>query len=262
MRKHVAALIAAFVLATTSTFSALSIAASRPAAGTDTCAAPAGLVTPIGVTSCSGVRPGSAVQTNVGGCTLNFLFLGSDGNRYIGTAGHCFLADDANDTVYGGAGGPIAKVDGAPIGRAAYAVLNDDRDIALIRLNPGVEASAAVPFFGGPTGIYTDHSSTPVVMHHYGHGLLLGDTVPARTAVAPATTLPNRVYMVGAGVFGDSGSGVISDDGRAVGVLVTLGIHAAPGNAGTNGVTRLDYQLPFIQAALGITLTLQTAPLT
>src|SRR6266566_5910847 len=42
---------------------------------------------PLGTGTCPGVRPGAIVLTDVGQCTLNFLFLGSDGASYIGTAG-------------------------------------------------------------------------------------------------------------------------------------------------------------------------------
>src|SRR6266853_1497553 len=46
---------------------------------------------PLGTGTCPGVRPGAIVLTDVGQCTLNFLFQGSDGSGYIGTAGHCIL---------------------------------------------------------------------------------------------------------------------------------------------------------------------------
>ena len=46
---------------------------------------------PVGTGPCPGVRPGAIVRADIyyDHCTLNFLFLGSDGSRYIGTAGHC-----------------------------------------------------------------------------------------------------------------------------------------------------------------------------
>src|SRR5437660_12313418 len=50
---------------------------------------------PIGTGTCPGVRPGAIVRSDVGQCTLNFLFLGSDGSSYIGTACHCILGTRA-----------------------------------------------------------------------------------------------------------------------------------------------------------------------
>src|SRR6266513_359767 len=50
---------------------------------------------PFGTGTCPGVRPGAIVRSDVVGlCTLNFLFLGSDGSSYVGTAGHCILVRD------------------------------------------------------------------------------------------------------------------------------------------------------------------------
>ena len=45
---------------------------------------------PFGIGECHGVRPGGFLVTDGALCTFNFLFKGSDGNRYAGTAGHCF----------------------------------------------------------------------------------------------------------------------------------------------------------------------------
>jgi hypothetical protein len=67
-------------------------------------------------------------------------------------------------------------------------------------------------------------------------------------------------------VPGDSGSGIISSDGRAVGVIVTTGIHAASIgtsgiDAGTMGVTRITPQVNRAEQVLGTQLDIQTAPL-
>ena len=48
---------------------------------------------PVGTGPCPGVRPGAIVNSDTGQCTFNFLFQGSDGRRYIGTAGHCILGE-------------------------------------------------------------------------------------------------------------------------------------------------------------------------
>ena len=58
---------------------------------------------------------------------------------------------------------------------------------------------------------------------------------------------------------------MISDDGRAVGVLVKIGVHSS--SIGTNGVdagfigiTRIAPQRARAATVLGVTLTLTTAP--
>jgi len=72
---------------------------------------------PVGVGKCPGVRPGAEVQTEVGLCTLNFLFEAPDHERFIGTAGHCIMgdgpvADNAGEKTWPKGKGPVAQ-DGA-----------------------------------------------------------------------------------------------------------------------------------------------------
>ena len=72
---------------------------------------------------------------------------------------------------------------------------------------------------------------------------------------------PDHVYAQGAVVPGNSGSAIISSDGRAAGVIVTIGIH--PGSIGTGGVdaglmgiTRITPQVNRAEQVLGTDLTL------
>jgi hypothetical protein len=227
---------------------------------------------PVGTGPCPGVRPGAIVQSDAGQCTFNFRFNGSDGERYIGTAGHCILGDspiggDVGEESWAPGQGPVARdAEGNRIGEFAYAVLEDPKDFALIRLNDGVEASAQMCHFGGPNGTNADRPSSPVVLNHYGNGVGVGDVVPARSALAFGMPDPDHVFAQGAAVPGDSGSGVISDDGRAVGVLVTVGVHSSSigtggVDAGVIGMTRIPPQEARAEQVLGTTLNLQTATL-
>jgi hypothetical protein len=226
---------------------------------------------PIGITACPGVRPGAIVQSEAGQCTFNFLFTGSDGRRYIGTAGHCILGEspiggDVGESSWAPGDGPVATdAAGARIGEFAYAILQDPKDFALVRLDPGVAASGQMCHFGGPTGINSDLTADTVVLHHYGNGVAIGTVLPARTGVALGMPDPDHVFAQAVALPGDSGSGVISDDGRAVGVLVTVGVHTASigtggVDAGIVGITRLAPQVARASAVLGIGVTLVTAP--
>ncbi|HMC05279.1 MAG TPA: hypothetical protein VKJ83_07385, partial [Actinomycetota bacterium] len=83
---------------------------------------------PVGVGNCPGVRPGAVVQTDVGLCTLNFLFEAPDRERYIGTAGHCILDEggptggNVGEKTWPKGQGPVAKdSQGHRIGEFAYA---------------------------------------------------------------------------------------------------------------------------------------------
>ena len=231
----------------------------------------AGSTTPVGVGSCPGVRPGAVVQTDVGLCTLNFLFEAPDKERYIGTAGHCIL--DEGGPTGGNVGekswprgqGPVAKdAQGHRIGEFAYAILQDPKDFSLIRLDPGVQASPEMCQFGGPTGINDDVGNGTKVLEYWGNGIGIGTALPARSAVADGFPNADHVYAAGLALPGDSGSAVITNDGRAVGVLVTVGVHGFGYDQngldlGTIGITRLAPQLAEASKVLGTHLTLVTA---
>src|SRR5437016_4421292 len=130
--------------------------------GTPCALIPIPAAAPLGTGTCPGVRPGAIVHSDAGQCTLNFLFLGSDGGRYIGTAGHCILGTspfggDVGEMAWASGTGPVARdVDGNPIGEFAYAILQDPKDFSLIRLDPQVQASAGMCHFGGPTAVNDD----------------------------------------------------------------------------------------------------------
>src|SRR6266513_920286 len=223
---------------------------------------------PFGTGTCPGVRPGAIVLTDVGQCTLNFLFQGSDGSRYIGTAGHCILGTspfggDVGEMSWAPGTWPVARdSEGNPIVEFAYAILQDPKDFSLIRLDPLVEASAAMCHFGGPTTVNDDRPdiTQPVVLNWFGNGILLGTLLPARSALAAGMPDPDHVFADGAAAPGDSGSGIISSDGRAVGVVVTVGVHLGTSfDSGVIGITRLTPQVERAQQVLGVDLVLQTA---
>ena len=225
---------------------------------------------PVGTGTCPGVRPGAIVNSDVGQCTFNFLFQGADGDRYMGTAGHCILGEspiggDVGEQSWARGAGPVATdAGGARIGEFAYAILQDPKDFALVRLDPGVPASAQMCHFGGPTGTNSDLTNSPVVLEHFGNGVAIGSVLPARTHLATSMPDPDHVFADGLALPGDSGSGVISADGRAVGVLVTVGVHTGsiglPTDAGFIGITRLAPQEARAEQVLGTALTLVTAP--
>src|SRR3954470_15737157 len=138
------------------------------------------MAAPVGAAeTCPGVRPGGIVNSSVGQCTENFLFQGSDGARYIGTAGHCALeapavGGQAGEHAWAPGTGPVATDgDGNRIGEWAYAILQDPKDFSLIRLDPGVQSSPQMCHFGGPTGINSDTPGvdSPTVLEIYGEGV-------------------------------------------------------------------------------------------
>lgn len=226
---------------------------------------------PFGTGACPGVRPGAIVNSDKGQCTFNFVFTGSDGETYIGTAGHCILGDSAIEGDVGemawipGEGPEARDAGGARIGEFVYAILQDPKDFALILVDPGVTADPQMCHFGGPTGVNSDMPSGAVILHYHGNGVGVGRVVPARTGLALGMPHPDHVFAQGLAVPGDSGSGIIGGDGRAVGVIVTVGIHSSSigtggVDAGIVGITRLTPQVARAEDVLGIGLTLALAP--
>lgn len=220
---------------------------------------------PVGTGRCPGVRPGALHWTVEGQCTFNFLFKGSDGHRYIGSAGHCVLTEHGEEVWSEGQGSPVLDRDQRPVGEVAYAVYQpaaSGYDFALVRLRKKIKAKPAMCWFGGPSGINDDLTGDPVALHYFGHGGFIGwephtdaNTLPGRSAIAlDGMPDPEFVRATGAAFFGDSGSGVISADGRAVGVAVTLLF-----GKNTLGITRLGPQLERAEDMLDTELKLRVA---
>lgn len=171
--------------------------------------------------------------------------------------------------------GPVARDrHGRRIGEFAYAVLAAPRDFSLIRLDPTVEASPPMAHFGGPTGINNDLRPDPVPIVFYGNGVGYGSvlrvvgipTVPARSGFVLSLPDPDHAYANAPASPGDSGAGVNTADGRALGVLVAGalafgGIGPDGIDAGTVVITRLGPQLARAAARTGIAFALVTAPI-
>lgn len=121
--------------------------------------------------------------------------------------------------------------------------------------------------WGGPTGINEDMvmPPEPVVLRHYGSGTVIRDVAPGRTLVALGMPEPEEVWAVGVAIFGDSGSPVISDDGRAVGVVFAFGestridVSELWATWGDVGIVRLAPRLSRAEEVLEMSLTLVTA---
>lgn len=220
------------------------------------------------------VQPGR--EYSFGGviCSFAFLMTGSDGREYAMTAGHCPLRNSYGTKHYGANGEPVFDAAGRQIGRFAYGSFrgsilgSDDRtavDLAAIRLERGLRGNPAMCGWGGPTGMLTAAVTTPTRVNHSGRGIYLSSALPVRTGAATSLPRVNRLHLVAAMVFGDSGSGSTTSDGLAVGIASTI----APQNSavgpepalGTIDLQRFDLAVQAVERALGIRLTLRTAPL-
>ncbi len=215
------------------------------------------------------IHPG--VQTTTAGaqCTSNFVFT-SGTDVLLGQAAHCSGTGAATDTDGCAAGslalGTPVDIQGADYpGELVYsswiAMANAGEtdadtcaynDFALVKIDPRDhdKVNPSVPVFGGPQGIDTDGAAVGEEVYTYGNSSLrLGLTqLSPHVGTSLGTSgggWTTTIYTATPGVPGDSGSGVLSQDGQALGILVTVAL--AP-LAGSNGVTSLDLALAYANA--------------
>ena len=240
------------------------------------------------------IRPGVRM-TAPGGCTTNFVFYEAHVDPaggpttfdvYIGVAAHCYSLGAANETngcrtasrplgtqtTITGASRPatlvysswlkmqeIGEADGNACAVNAFALVKlDPRDHA--KVNP------SVLHFGGPSAMRTTPTVLGDELYTYGNSSLRFGVKPILPKWGWSTGSTNsgwshRVYTVTPGVPGDSGSGMMDAQGRAMGVVVTLA--AAPFPA-SNGVTDMDHALNYMRTHTGTNtvLALGTEPFT
>lgn len=194
------------------------------------------------------IRPGVNVA---GGCTSSFLFRSPDNETlYLGTQGHCLPESEVGD--------PVQIEFGAYTGTLAYLAYDayvPGKDFALVRLHDDYreEVHPAVLYWGGPTGLARDVDPGDVV-ETFGNSpyreplwYVAGQDPPfpppgnaldpRRGVVVNRTENVTSAYYAPSGFLGDSGSPVMTRDGRAVGSLIGLSY------AGTNAATNLGPRL-------------------
>ncbi len=188
--------------------------------------------------ACAGLSPGDNIIADGSSCTLAFLVADPSG-LYFMTAGHC-IAEGSRVTSPGvGEWGTGAFTH--LTGESANGAGSPGNDFALIHIDLDKYGDVNPKMCGweGPTGIFQDKVTSGGV-RHYGYGILLGDTefTRAREGFNLQYDGGDVYRWTGTGVSGDSGSGVIAADGRALGVLTHLSI--SPATVGTNAGTHID----------------------
>lgn len=172
------------------------------------------------------VQPGDYIETDVGGCTLNFLFdgIGSNaGKVYFATAAHCVekVGEDIRD-INGRVWGDVAFIGNQ--GRTAT-------DYAFVQVRPGIAVSPAMKGYPQyPTGVTTAaETAAGDLIQQSGYGTAYSFTRPTqeeRVGVLASDTA--EVWrFVGAMDFGDSGGPLVHiRTGKALGIesRICLGI--------------------------------------
>ena len=229
----------------------------------------------------SGIGPGAVMTTRIdprttSECTADFVFRGP-GALYVGFSAHCAGAGEADDlsgctaptlplgteVTISGRGGERAD------GRLAYSSWatmqqhgEDDpalcryNDFALVAVDPADTGliDPSIPLLGGPTGLRTTSSLTPgeavysFQPNNGGSGVKSG-----RSVEDSGGGRMHQVVITPPGVSGDSGSGFLDAEGRAVGVLSTQFLDRRH----SNGVADLALALAYADAYGGLgTVTL------
>ncbi|MBO0847559.1 MAG: hypothetical protein J2P22_19335, partial [Nocardioides sp.] len=261
---------------------ALTSAQPASAMGAQQAPGPAAAWAPAGTAQ---IHPGTMMYTSGAQCTGNFVFRDSAGHTYLGYAAHCAGTGSSTDT--NGCktrsvrlGTPVAfsndgnaSGEGTVVGRGRLAYsswITEHRlgttkanvcaynDLALVRVNRRAvsKVNPSVPFWGGPTGIDTDGTAAGDRVWTYGNSSLRAGLSP----LSPHTGISlgdqatdggwsHPLYTVSPGIPGDSGSGFMTQGGKAVGVLSTLGLAPLPAS---NNIGDLARELAFARRHSGI----------
>jgi hypothetical protein len=213
------------------------------------------------------VHPGVQTFTEGAQCTSNFVFTQAT-EVYLGQAAHCSGTGGATETNGCDSGslpvGTPVEIDGAS--RPGTMVYNSwltmqargetdanacaYNDFALVRVDPAdvAKVNPSVPGFGGPTGV--GEAANGSTVYSYGNSSLragVRQLSPKQGTVVSSegNGWSRTVYTVTPGVPGDSGSGFLSSNGAAFGVLSTLAIAPTPAS---NGVGDLSNELDYARA--------------
>jgi hypothetical protein len=270
------------ILAAAAVATALVSAQPAAAAGTRAGLSPRAAWAPAGSAT---IHPGTMMYTEGAQCTGNFVFTDAAGHTYLGYAAHCAgtgsstdtngcqtdsvplgtrvdLTNDGNlaseGTIVGH--GTLAysswvtehQLDTSDANTCAY------NDLALVKIDAGdvSKVNPSVPFWGGPTGIDNDGTAAGDRVWTYGNSSLRAGLSP----LSPHTGISlgddaadggwsHPLYTVSPGIPGDSGSGFMTQGGKAIGVLSTLGLAPLPAS---NNIGDLAKELAFAQAHSGI----------
>lgn len=218
--------------------------------------APPAAVPPWAAADGAAVKPGVPIRTAKGDCPSNFVFARADnGSVFLGTTAYCVreLPIGALATV-GGAQNIAVLVYSSWITMEEIGETDPDareyNDFAVFYVDSGARAAVSpqLPDVGGPRGeaagdgiavgsLVRAHAGSPVTV--------LGQQPPAwRDAVVTgrAGDWALLVHAAMPAMPGYTGGAVVTPDGKALGIVVNVGVLPDPGS---NGVARLDAVLAY-----------------
>ena len=220
------------------------------------------------------IHPGVLLVTDGKGCTANFVFTDAARHFYLGQAAHCASRGDIDEfngcTDQALPVGTEVAIRGSELtGTLAYsswgtmqAVREADEnvcrtnDFALVRLPDSAagQLNPSVPHFGGPVALSTGTAGIGELAFAYGNAparLGIEELSPKRGTILQRTDgdWTYLTYFMTPVIPGDSGSGVLDEEGRALGVASSLIVLPYPA---ANGVVSLTLALAYAQKHSGI----------
>ncbi|HVE74504.1 MAG TPA: serine protease [Mycobacteriales bacterium] len=193
------------------------------------------------------VKPGVMTYTDNLQCTANFVYTDRSGAVYLGQSAHCASLSGSFGTNGCEAesrplGTPVEVTGASKPGVLAYSSwismraaketnpdICENNDFALVRLDPADIRSTnpSVPVMGGPTGLDEDGAKSMETIYTYGNSSLRLGFSPlrpkqCRSLGGSANGWSHTVYCVTPGIPGDSGSGHMTSEGKALGTLSTF----------------------------------------
>ena len=229
------------------------------------------------------IHPGTMMYTAGAQCTANFVYTDSAANVYVGYAAHCAGTGSSTDTngcatqslplgtpVTFNEGGSLID-EGTQVGTGTLAYSSwltmqrvnetnanacDYNDLALVKVDaPYVnDVNPSIPFWGGPTGLNTAGSQAGDKLYTYGNSSLRAGVSQLSPHVGvslgdDSNGWTHALYSVTPGVPGDSGSAFVDANGKAIGVLSTIGLAPLPAS---NNIGDVNKELNYAQAHSGI----------
>jgi hypothetical protein len=203
-----------------------------------------------------GIRPGAWLQIGGANCTAAFVVQDASNALYITTAGHCTTGVGQRARIKEGV--LVAALGTMQEFGTVVARWPQGLDAALIRIDPDKygNVNPRMPGWGGPTGLVTSIPALPPTVLHYGWAwdTWFEHETRCKRAVALLDDWTSTQWWVAGMVSGggDSGSAVMTDDGRALGIL-DWGALVVPTPTGAfvsvvDGGTRFDAALNAFRA--------------
>ena len=173
------------------------------------------------------IQPGVAIWLGSSGCTLNWIYDGSNGATYAGTAAHCTTG--VGQVVNLATGNTLGSR-GIRIGTVAY--VSAALDFSLVAIdagNLGLVNAAMKGHPNIPTGVSTASSSglgDLIQFSGYGVGVDLTTATQESRVGVLAFNDGTQHYTDGLVTPGDSGGPVadVTDGNKALGIVDTLGV--------------------------------------